>query len=29
MSLAASNFERYRKATRREKFLAEMDRVVQ
>jgi IS5 family transposase len=28
MSLAASDFERYRKATRREKFLAEMDAVV-
>jgi len=28
MSLAASEFERYRKPTRREKFLAEMDRVV-
>jgi IS5 family transposase len=28
LTLAASEFERYRKPTRREKFLAEMDRVV-
>jgi IS5 family transposase len=28
LTLAASGFERYRKATRREKFLAEMDAVV-
>lgn len=28
LTLAASDFERYRKPTRREKFLAEMDRVV-
>lgn len=28
MTLAASDFERYRKPTRREKFLAAMDRVV-
>lgn len=28
MTLAASDFERYRKPTRREKFLAEMDAVV-
>jgi IS5 family transposase len=28
MTLAATNFERYRKTTRREVFLAEMDRIV-
>jgi hypothetical protein len=28
MTLAATNFERYRKTTRRETFLAEMDRIV-
>ncbi|HMN14382.1 MAG TPA: IS5/IS1182 family transposase, partial [Bellilinea sp.] len=28
MTLTSSDFERYRKPTRREKFLAEMDRVV-
>jgi transposase, IS5 family len=28
MTLAATNFERYRKTTRREAFLAEMDRIV-
>lgn len=28
LTLAGGDFERYRKATRREKFLAEMDRVV-
>ena len=28
LTLAASDFERFRKPTRREKFLAEMDKVV-